>query len=354
MRYVGTSKGRRWGLGLAIGAGMLWSASRFARGRGREGVGTPAGADHDADRSAEPRFMHYVPDELCVVVSVDRAGEIAGRHQSVYEQVLRLLNESVNRLLNPEGDRQDDTGDNGSFARDLTPRTVRRRFKGEANIVQPLARPGIPPERPEGAVRPWVLLPGEDDRATALHFYQIGRDAAGRDRPSREAADTVRELVNHLNRDLRQRALDDAAADVPVRIVTVTPNWLSFPAPGYETGGGPGPRPQVPADPALKGWFKFTHPDLQGPGDENRQASRLEGDGAGVVVAVLDTAPEREQVERAPRNWLLDEVLKRVQFEGDWSFDPAYWDFLWHYLPNWKHLARDWGPGSTKDERKQR
>ncbi len=361
MRYVGMSKGRRWGLGLAIGAGMLWSASRFVRGRGGEGAGTQAGADNDAGRGAESRFMHYVPDELCVVVSVDRAGEIADRHRSVYEQVLQLLNESVNRLLNPEGDGQDDMRDNGSFARDLAPRTVRRRFKDETNIVQPLARPGIPPERPEGAVRPWVLLPGEADRATALHFYQIGRDAAGRDRPSREAADTVRELVNYLNHDLRQRALDDAAADVTARIVAATPNWLSGSAQGYETGGGPGPRPQAPADPALKGWFKFTHPDLQGPGDENRQASCLEGDGAGVVVAVLDTSPERDAVKEAytqryQRNWLLKEVLdnNKVKFEGDWSFDPAYWDFLWHYLPNWKHLARDWGPGSTKDERKQR
>jgi hypothetical protein len=99
---------------------------------------------------------------------------------------------------------------------------------------------------------------------------------------------------------LAQAQADQAPADDPaLAIRRATPNWLSSGAP-YVGGGGPGsnPIPAVVAAPAAEGVtgkqaWEFTLPEGLPPG----------GDGAGVQVAILDTAPDQAALDLAYELW---------------------------------------------------
>ncbi len=114
-----------------------------------------------------------------------------------------------------------------------------------------------------------------------------------------------RSLIRVID-DLNARIGPDGEGQGPLTVIVASPNWLSCCTPGQIGVGGPGarPAPPTPMKPGSTPW-KFRLP----------QTLRLpEHRGAGVEVAIVDTAPCRHDLVRAYNDWhasnpLIDSLL---------------------------------------------
>lgn len=298
-----------------------------------------------------PPYYYHVPDEICVAVSLDPGVALARAEWGarVYYPVLDFLNAQLASLLeNPSV-----AGSGTPLEPDFTPTLARERHKKnpasvqlqrlERGRVDPSGRAGGAP--PWDSVPPWVILPRRDGGATALHFYRIGPGQTTRDSWTPDGARVVRELANVVNRGLwRQRI-----AGMPVAITAATPNWL-FPAAsngaGY-TGGGPATEPQpVPPGTPPPGEpyrFQFESPELRDLVARQRAAALADDHDPRVVVAILDTCPERGDVRRKAErtdNWLLNEVARKVAIDEPRFVLPDYHAFVDGISPgHWRERA---------------
>jgi hypothetical protein len=268
------------------------------------------------------RPERYLPNEVCVVV--DAAGAGSSDAPRLYEAVRQWLNRRIASLLaEPVGGPN--TG--GSFERDLTPTALRARYAGAGEVLRPLAPPNasIGPGR-----RPWVQLPRAGTSAVLHFLYHIG-PATSSAAPNQEY---VRDLVNVVNRRLL-RGPDEIDATQSWYIVAATPHWLAAGAPNEWTDGGPGSRPA----PAPAGDWQFVFAD--------RALARLvdEATEESVVVAVLDTCPDRAQIKAAARRYRENDLLRwvdrSVRFSEDVGVVPPELTHLDQHAVNWRDgLAR--------------
>jgi hypothetical protein len=326
--------------------------------------------------------FNYVADEVCVVVRRDLAGlpiDLGGDDvpaDDLYEAVLNEIGGQTETLLQPPSVGPS----SGLLPRlRLTPR-----------LLAPLARgAGSGHDSGAGASRT-VVLPRRDDTQTALCFFSVpsdaGRGAARHEAPAGERltgpelAETVGVLVAGINRQ-RDRFRPLEVGQGRWRILAATPNWLTS-MQGDHTGGGPGSLPKAvtrdelrdvvqqveqveqrePREPYEDGrrWrFHFGDPAVEALVTAQRAAADRGEAAGGVVVAVLDTCPDRPAVERAARehsdNWLLQDVDRNVVF-GDQTARFARrvpFGHLRYYVPNWRAGARRWRDAyaATKGDR---
>jgi hypothetical protein len=238
-----------------------------------------------AAETADPQahLVHYVPDEVCVLVQAGPEQDAA----ALYERVRRRLNAALaNELRQPAALR----GDAGLHT-DLRPGVLAERFGGGVEVLQPLERPGITPDARAGAETrpPWLALGDRAAPETAMWqlYYAVGADRVdfrpGQLPERRRRLESVRELVNLLNRHHADVA-EPLAADAGWSLAGGTPNWLAVAA---QMGCGC-PAGLPVAEPRAGRWhFQFA-PALEaalGAGDQSR-----------VVVAVLDTCPDLEAI----------------------------------------------------------
>lgn len=147
--------------------------------------------------------------------------------------------------------------------------------------VRQMPRPGKPGQPPRRTSRDWGFF--------SSVFINLG-DVRG---------DDLLDLVNRLDYELdRQRNPDPDM----LYVRTAMPNWFAGGAPLHVGTGGPGAYPQPANIPLDSQWvneavdtpgrpFRFRVPHLDG-------VQRL-GRGAGVEVAILDTAPPQEMLKAA-------------------------------------------------------
>jgi subtilisin family serine protease len=299
-----------------------------------------------------PRY-YYVPDEICIVVSLDPDVQVddADWNGQVYEPVRVHLNERITALLDP-GQRNPLADGDGSNP-DLAPTTARQRFGGSREVLRPLERERVNPRADAGETPPWVRLQRRDRRTIALHFYRIG---LGRTGPSETtwneaSARTVRDLVNGINRSYQY----ERPRNVRGHIAAATPNWLFGAAQSGYIGGGPGTDPEpVPAgdlpgtaEPPFR--FQFGNEALQQLVQGQRDADPVPNEKRAVVVAVLDTCPIPDDVRAAAtRNWLLGEVAHEVKIDDPQFLPPDYFTFVEHIEPG---RGEHHGDGTSHDIR---
>lgn len=287
-----------------------------------------AAARQSAGKADEvARRINYVPGQICIVVagpplsharggvsgvamapsrtSAESSREPEGPSSepmsspildapTLYAATRDFLNARARELLpkqaipNPEQD---------PFGYDLSPALIQQRLRSTSapDIFEPL--------RPSSGMAPWAPLPRRDDQGqVSLLFYNILSLGA--------EPRVVRELVNFVN-----RLPSFQIGNTPYVVQAATPNWLSAPAP--HSCGGPGSEPAaVPKADAADWTFDFSHPSLKELVDEAR-CYRRDGEPtppSGVVVAVLDTSPDANEVRdaaspaRPTSTWLLREV----------------------------------------------
>lgn len=298
--------------------------------------------DNQGDTNHE--VLNFVPNEICVVLVLDDTARLS---QDLYNRVLVHLRDALVGLREePEGylrraleELKVPDALRGGLEQDLLLTRFWKDFRSQSDrfALRPLQQ-----SRLKGVGRSWVALtPGGDDRGArtmALHIYQLSPD---RELPSvtREDRDRTLALVNLLNLALKPE-LDARLAALGVRDVVVTPNWLT--AAAQHTEAGPGAKPtKVQAVPGQGRWtFRHRNSKLPGPPAEASRAT--------VVVAVLDTSPTREEVEKAAgrpgcdQNTLLQEVVQEmatgnVVIDAPGSGIPR--DYLDRFTPGWQDPA---------------
>jgi hypothetical protein len=138
-------------------------------------------------------------------------------------------------------------------------------------------------------------------------------DLPGKRRPRAEREKALVGLVNDVNAQLQ-----DVFDDSEVVIQALVPNWLCNSTPKVIGTGGPGARP-VAAPPLDPVWHAST-PDAAGApfGFHSPTLTQLDqraGDPQGVEVAILDTAPTAEQLDKAYQRWGDEHPLLRALLE---------------------------------------
>jgi subtilisin family serine protease len=147
----------------------------------------------------------------------------------------------------------------------------------------------------------------------------------------------VNRSLTQVNRMLR-RHTRELAQQWPgmeaLELIALTPCWLSAAGQEGHIGAGPGvppePRPDLPSD--WRPSYAF-----EGPA-----AGLADASGEGVVVAILDSRPERDEVLAAaqafqPPHAFLMELLERVRFGGFDLGDPG--------MAAVEHLVASWEAG---------
>ena len=263
----------------------------------------------------EQEVVNFVPDEVCVVVTVDGVDDGA----AFYEHVRGGLNTRLAALLS-EASRDKPTQ---PLALDLYPQVLLGRFGPESPLLQPVRRPGVgikasPPysssrsqratrAEPEAqALPPWIALrrdtPG---RTTWQLVYQLGAERIGMNsrylQERRVRLESVRELSLLLNVRLAG-AMVDRFRGRSWTVKSVAPNWLTAAAPF--SCGSPAGLP-LPAKPARPPEVTFPDPRLQAL---FRRRARGK-----VIVAVLDTCPEQSVVDDAANRFGGNPLLRAVQ-----------------------------------------
>lgn len=117
-------------------------------------------------------------------------------------------------------------------------------------------------------------------------------------------------LVEELDRRLEAEG-EPGPGGVVLR--TVTPNWLAAGAPYHIGTGGPGAQP-VPAKIETGAWWQSAGADVSGAPFSFALPPALAQStaaGAGVQVAILDTAPAPEELKRAFNRWQGEHPLIR-------------------------------------------
>ncbi len=263
------------------------------------------------DGLPSPVILPYLPGQICCVIQFDASGSAVNLsdRRRLYDSVIAAVNPLVSVLVAAEPQTGDDALDV-----DLRPARLRSLLQGypAQPVVQALAETG------SRELPPWVLLsrPRSSKQPSSMHcYYQVGPAGAAR----ADGMDYVRELVILLNHNkgvvsdsLAGAVLAMPGLDVPgLQVIAVTPNWHSSAAPQPHTGAGPGVPPQpVLTQPPADAWiFTFKgHGELNAPIDADREA--------GIMIAVLDTSPTIEDLNRAQAenrsNPLLDAVRQNV------------------------------------------
>lgn len=304
------------------------------------------------------QFVNYRLDEICVLVS----GREAIAPEDRYKRVLEELNGAIEEAAGKAG-AGGEAPPADALARDLAPS---REFQSSLGADRRPLRPITRPRSSNGAGRParaWVVLPPAPDaearEIAQLCFYGIG-DTPLRldpDRPPspaaiRARARRVRDLVNLTFRN--RAAVTERFSRLGWRVVSITPHWLTAAAPGEPAiCPSPGSKPErAPGGPDGKpGRWRV---QFGGEGAERDKVRQLVAEGrAGtgrspVVVAILDTSPERGAVEAAarrhPENLLLADVCQTAPDGTPWvriaesplSREAAYFKELDAYYLNWR------------------
>jgi len=248
-------------------------------------------------------IINFVPGQICIVLQCERTPSGAELPR-LYERTRVVLNERLAAIL-PKAQPRDRCSHPSEIELDVSPMRLRQ-------IARDANHPLLVPLEPFGTVTPWQVFSRRSGTATILNFFGIGP----RTGDPKEDAEIVREAVNFANNPLANPTfLQDKRIDDDYVIVAVTPNWYTPASPC--TCGGPGgePAPVPPGHP--DNWtFDFRNPRLASLVSGARRYRR-EGKptpASDVVVAVLDTCPSVEQVQKAAArfgsadNWLLHDV----------------------------------------------
>ena len=225
-------------------------------------------------------LFHWIPGEMVVVVRLPR-------HPDVQETLVEQIRSQLNLVLAPYGFALEPYGTHGRW-RDMpdVPPVKRHLFLFGSHRQQPFA---------------------------AIFFHASSTDPA--------VPDPVPMAVSYLQGHLEQ------LAQTGLFLVSAMPNWLVTAAPALYGDGGPALPPQ-PA-PTL---------DLPTPGNSpigwhisfiDQSLSLDPDDAAGVMVAVLDTAPHPESLRSVAtrpelrRNWLLQRLAANLRSQNG-SFEIEY------------------------------
>jgi Subtilase family len=234
----------------------------------------------------EPHIVDHVPDEVCVLVRADDRVDPA----QVYDDVRTALNGAL------AGARQRPyAGLRGDLvAEDLEPNALLQSFRASPEVLQRL-----------GASQPWLLVPSGPDEPNWHFYYVVGPDRVdlARDDERRLRMRGVRELVNLLNRPVAGLA-EPLVSGPGWSVLGGAANWLTVAA--QIACGCPASLP-IP-EPRRGRWrFRFGG-ELEGA--LSRTRTRTAEQQADVVVAILDTWPDRPPTDK---NAYLAEVLSSVE-----------------------------------------
>ena len=300
-------------------AGASWAARRLDE---RRHPSRPDGGGDIGGKRDRGQTVHFVTGELCCVVAAE--GVTRENAARFYDALWESLNETATQLIQEwsadpaRGRRQT------SFHQDMAPTTLRRLSDG-ARMQQYVGSLRRTPGREQES--PFVLLAGPQGQATSLLAFC---SAVRADVSPAQRRECVRELVNLLNADVErasrvlnehlQRRQPESGEIRAARLEAVTPNWLAAGTPEAFTDAGPGAAP-APAPSQGRGRWQFQFdrvtnrpPTFDPLADVVEQQRSRAADGArsGVLVAILDTCPPREQVTKMagahPENTLLQEV----------------------------------------------
>ncbi|MFN8516810.1 MAG: S8/S53 family peptidase [Thermomicrobiales bacterium] len=160
----------------------------------------------------------------------------------------------------------------------------------------------------------------------------------------------IREIVANLNGRLREGrgseryyTLRDGNNVALGTIRAVSPNFLAASAQGWGTGGGPGlpPEPIPPVAPLPLPGITFTTDTLRAALGAKADPKEQ------VVVAVLDTSPQRDEARDAATEFLysagntfLDWVTRSIEFE--------YWPLKTRIIPEYRHIVPYWAERAEK------
>lgn len=301
------------------------------------------------------RPFHFVPDELCVVLTIESREKPElllerGWQERLYAAVLDGFDAALRaELLRTMRDSR--LGDD-PYRRDLAPQRLREVVARGGRLLTDLrqskyARKPVAGSPLEGD--PWVILPRVGGPLTALHFFGLG---TGDHRADPDGQALVREAANLCNRAYRRRALplpEEFARFATVRVEAGTPNWLMGAAQAGEISGGPGSGP-LPVATGEAGGPPFGQFAAGGNAAlaallpaQDRAAHQRESpdEERAVIVAVLDTCPVEGKVQikdklnaLAGEHWLLRELhdSPHVHFDAPTFIDPTY---RWDYSVNW-------------------
>ena len=266
--------------------------------------------------------VNFVPDEVCVLVSVNAIEDGAAFYEHVRtrlnRQIVALLavtRRTLTRRRMPRRTR---------CLADLTPTVLRQRFANDRAPLQPLQRAGVAREGPDGAdhqehdgddsreseparLVPWAVFRRASGTTTRHLYFRLGRDRARLDQMDLErrrlALASVHELCLLLNRSALSTTQEPFLGQA-WSIKAAAPNWLTFAA--QMACGCPAGLPV--ALPRSRSRAR-THFTFRGP-----LAKALDAPPRGdVVVAVLDTCPRQVTVDKAANRFANNPLLNSVQ-----------------------------------------
>ncbi|HEX5416657.1 MAG TPA: S8 family serine peptidase [Chloroflexota bacterium] len=252
-------------------------------------------------------IINFVPGQICIVLHCERVptGDALER---LYERTRLALNERLAGAL-PKAQPRVRSNDHANLERDVAPLRLSQ-----------LARAGNPalllPLKPRGALSPWQVFDRRPGEATVLSFFGVRHGSEDASDDAKAGAEIVRELVNFLNNPLDNSTyLQDKRIDESSVMAAATPNWYIPASPC--TCGGPGGEPApVPPGGGTDWTFQFRNPAVERLVNDARRYRHAgkPTPASDVVVAVLDTCPSVEQVQKAAakfeakENWLLHDV----------------------------------------------
>lgn len=281
----------------------------------------------------EPPRRHYVPGHVCFRLRSSAMADEA-KQTGTYEGVLQSLNDAqlgldFKSLAPSDGD-------------------------GGQERLSPHA----------------VFLATPNDGTTAIYKYVIPEFAEYVERDSPEA--TIDALVA-LNRDFQKAIVrlnsrfgvtgDNPGTLKGWEVGGITPNWLAVGCQPGEQGPGPaGPPEPVPppprGQPAPNWQFRFFRDDGAGVthGDQHLDTlvdnERRANTPSNVIVAVLDSCPKQDVVDKAvdhfAQNTLLQQIDNRapktngVQIDGSGLPVPTDFHHLEEILPGWLARLDEW------------
>ena len=248
-------------------------------------------------------IVNFVPGQICIVSHCERTPTDAELPQ-LHERTRAVLNDRLARAL-PTALPREACEHPTEIEHDVAPTRLRR-------LIGDSSRPVLVPGKSSGSVAPHHVFDREAGKSTLLHFFDIAPQTGD----AEEDAAIVREVVNLVNNPLgndtylRDRRIDDDCV-----VGAATPNWYVPASPS--TCGGPGGEPAaVPRGSADYWTFQFGNSIVRSLVDDARRYRRESKPtpASDVVVAVLDTCPSTEQVQKAAAkfgpagNWLLHDV----------------------------------------------
>ncbi|HEY3063473.1 MAG TPA: S8/S53 family peptidase [Chloroflexota bacterium] len=256
--------------------------------------------DQPTPDANEREVVNFVPDEVCVVVAADGIADGAAFYEHVRTRLNSRIVQLVRAAYQPPGRGKQTPA--SAFELDLTPRLLAQRFAQTEEPLQPLVRPGVEPRD----LSPFLALRRESPARTSWHlYYQLGSDRISLDSKflaqRRVRIDCIRELTLLLNVRLRGVQVDRFRRQAWT-VVATTPNWLTAALP-FSCGSPAGlPIAATPKPPPT-----FTFPD-------QLLAAALNAPQRGkVIVAVLDTCPRQDDVDKAAARFASNPLLREVQ-----------------------------------------